>query len=209
MQKEEIIKYLQKEIETFDLKQYLKENNKSKDNGAFGIITPNQMILSRTLNEGKEDHNPTYDKVMKILYSIPLSNSKEYNSKEQYLIKHQNIYLRLFNEQVIPLFGNMKSIWIHLPDSVTEEQLTFLKQLEQEYGNFIKQISLKQCEIDQDPLVGFNKLNGETILGDSFKLVIEYIEKNLLNNHNDIVEEDIIIGKTLKENNYEKTGRQI
>ena len=202
--------YITNSINHFDLKKFFLENGDKKSNGAVGIITPNQMILTKTLDDGEFDHNPTFQAITEFIYSIPfnydIDNQDKYYKKELFLKKHQNIYIRMFNEQFSSLFGNIKSIWIEFPDTITSAQLLFLEYIEDKYGQFLREISIQQNIEDRDPMVGFNNLNGNTILDHSFEKAIQHSKEYLLDDNKDIIEEDYIIGKKARESVHQKNG---
>ena len=191
--RQQVIEYLKNQTNIFKFDEYIKEDSIKKDNGVVGVITPTQLIMCHTLNNGQEYHNITYDEINKIIYDT--DDKKLLN----YIRNHQNIYIRVFNEQINPIIGNMKSIWIELPTKVTYSQLEFLKLLEQEYGKILKSISQKQVANSEDALVGFIRIDNKTILDDSFEKVIQYSDNFLLNEKN-IIEDKVIIGRTLPNN---------
>lgn len=199
----EIYKFFKKETEQFDLGQFFIKNQIKKNYGAIGLITPSQLVLTRNIDIGNGigsgDHNPTCDLLSNLLYNRPLRQVKEIDIEKIYLLQEQNILIRMFNESFGQVIGTIKSIWIHFPSKVTKSQIKFLKQLEEEYGEILKRISQTQLITDEDPLVGFKDIKGNIIKDDSFNASIIYAEQVLLDNEKDIIQDEIIIGKSKEE----------
>ena len=165
------------------------------------------MIPTKTLDKGQGIgsgfHDETKYFLTKILYNIPIKYEEEtieQKDKENYLGGNQNIVLRMLNETPVNFYGlcgNIKSIWIDFPNKITTSQVEFLKQLEQQYGEYLKQISIKQQQEIGGSLIGFKQKDASIIEDHTFKSAIIYAEQYLVDNSLDIICEDIIIGKTL------------
>lgn len=206
------VEYIKNENDSFDLIKFILDKDISIDNGAIGIITPNQMIFVRNLPKeggnktGSGSHDITYDILTKVLYELPLDNrifargSKEleYYVERNFDIKNgQNIFIRMINEgnEII----HMRAICIEFPISITTSQLNFLKYLEERYGEMLKYISKRKVNNGEDSLMFFQKKNRENVYCDSFLPAIEYAEENLIDDVKQVIEEKYIIGQTLED----------
>ena len=207
MTKQELYSFFLNEHKTFKLENFFEKEETKKDNGALILITPNQMIFSRTLDKGtgigSEYHEETKQLLTKVLYNIPLEYKEETTyekDKENYLQQNQNIMLRMINETPVYFYGfcgNIKSIWIDFPKTITTTQLIFLKQLEKDYGEVLKQVSIKQEQEIFDKLIGFSNHQNQVMTDHTFKQAIDFAEKYLIDDSIEIIDEDIIIGKTI------------
>ncbi len=197
--------FFKKEMEQFDLGNFFINDSIKKNNGAIGLITPTQLILTRNIDfgngVGSGDHNPTCDLLSNLIYNREIIYSKEIEIEKIYLLQEQNILIRMFNESFGETIGTIKSIWIHFPSAVTETQIYFLKKLEDEYGEILKKVSQKQLITDEDPLVGFKDIKGNVIKDNSFNASIIYAEQCLLNKDRQIIPDEIIVGKTINSAN--------
>lgn len=208
------LEYFKNETMMFDLEKFILDNDITIDNGAIGIITPNQILFVRNLpregsiKPGSGNHYDTYDILTKVLYELPLDNRKfhrgskelEYYVERNFDIKNgQNIFIRIINE------GNglihMRGIFIELPIKITSSQLNFLKYLEEKYRILLKTIGGKMVNNGEDSLIYFQKKNREGIFCNSFLPVIEYVKENLIDDVKQIIEEKYIIGDTIEDIN--------
>ena len=208
MTKEELFNFFKQEHQSFNLKSFFEKEETKKDNGALILITPNQIIFTRTIDKGtgigSGMHEDTKFFLTKLLYNIPLNYNEEtieQKDKENYLAESQNIMIRLFNETPIDFYGlcgNIKNIWIDFPKNITTTQLSFLKQLEKEYGEFLREVSIKQEQEITGELIGFSNNKKQAITDHTFQKAIEYAENYLIDDSIEIINEDIIIGNPIQ-----------
>ena len=216
------IEYANDELKIFDLIKFMFDDNIVVDNGAIGIITPNQMIFVRNLPKegnnkpGSGNHYDTYDILTKVIYELPLDNrifargSKEleYYVERNFDIKNgQNIFIRMINE------GNkkkhMRAICIQFPIKITTSQLVFLKFIEEKYGELLKLTGDKMVRNGEEPLIFFQKKNRENVYCNSFLPAIEYAEDFLIDDVKQVIKEIHIIGITVNDIMKYKKDKQI
>lgn len=204
--------YFEKECNLFDLEKFITDNNLRIDNGAIGLITPNEILFVRNLplkksnKPGSGSHDVTHDILTKVIYDLPLDNriflkdspELEYYVERNFDIKNgQNIFIRMINEGYSVIHN--RAICIEFPKSVTSKQIEFLQYLEDMYGKTLLSIGNNMVKNGEDSLVYFKKNNRESVFCNSFKEAIEYAKENLVDEKKVVIEEKYIIGMTLED----------
>ena len=191
---QEYMNYYQKEISSFNLDEFLLDDNTSQANGAVGVITPNQLVFTRTINSGRGPHGKTFDTLTSIMYNLPITDEfkiNETNNKIYTISTEQNILIRMINEGEGEM--HQRGLIFYLPDNITESQVEFLVYLEDRYKTLFQNIS----KTDGEPLIFFRTLDNKNQYCDSLTPLIEYAKSNLVTDNKKIISEENYMGITL------------
>ena len=78
MNKNQLIEYFKRENENFSFENFFTDEDNDLDKRAIIVITPNQIIKTRTpiIGDSKKraDHEPTYNNLTCLLYNIGFNN---------------------------------------------------------------------------------------------------------------------------------------
>lgn len=206
--------YFKNEAKIFDFEKFIMDDDVAIDNGAVGIITPNEIAFARNIpnkgcsKPGSGSHDNTNDLLTKVLYDLSLENKMFINgSKEtEYSIMQineikngQNILIRMINEGYGVIHN--RAICIEFPTKITTSQLEFLQYLEGMYGTLLHTIGENMVKKGEYPLIFFQKKDRKNVFCNSFRPAIEYAKENLVDDVKQVIDEKYIIGIT-KENIY-------
>lgn len=184
-------KELQESMNQFDLTSFfMKDTQHIHDYSAILVITDNQVIITENGHHGKDFHIDTLADICKVIYQIPLSNSKSdwTNSVVQIEKKYASnfIWARLSNE------GNSRLFWFIFPNSITQKQYDLLSGWIESENAFLKLEQLEET-IGQS-FVGFLGLNG---VENGLDAVLNYASTITGLTRMSPPEEKKIIGKTI------------
>lgn len=203
MNKNQLIEYFKRENENFSFENFFTDEDNDLDKRAIIVITPNQIIKTRTpiIGDSKKraDHEPTYNNLTCLLYNIGFNSddnlidynklSKDYKNYIDYLQYNQNIAIIMCNVGV----NHLKLVLIHIPSLISYKQLELLESIENEQGLLLKEISKEINNESKDSLVIFSDFNNKIIKCDSFSAVINYIKSNnMINDDTPRLDEEII-----------------
>lgn len=184
-------KELKESMNQFDLTSFfMKDTQHIHDYSAILVITDNQVIITENGHHGKDFHIDTLADICKVIYQIPLSNSKSdwTNSVVQIEKKYASnfIWARLSNE------GNSRLFWFIFPNSITQKQYDLLSSWIESENAFLKLEQLEET-IGQS-FVGFLGLHG---VENGLDAVLNYASTITGLTKMSPPEEKMIIGKTV------------
>lgn len=184
-------KELKESMNQFDLTSFfMKDTQHIHDYSAILVITDNQVIITENGHHGKDFHIDTLADICKVIYQIPLSNSKSdwTNSVVQIEKKYASnfIWARLSNE------GNSRLFWFIFPNSITQKQYDLLSSWIESENAFLKLEQLEET-IGQS-FVGFLGLHG---VENGLDAVLNYASTITGLTKMSPPEEKMIIGKTI------------
>lgn len=184
-------KELKESMNQFDLTSFfMKDTQHIHDYSAILVITDNQVIITENGHHGKDFHIDTLADICKVIYQIPLSNSKSdwTNSVVQIEKKYASnfIWARLSNE------GNSRLFWFIFPNSITQKQYDLLSSWIESENACLKLEQLEET-IGQS-FVGFLGLHG---VENGLDAVLNYASNITGLTKMSPPEEKMIIGKTV------------
>ena len=179
-------------ISAFDMKKFLQSNEEDQPNGAFAIITDQQVILSYTENHGRGLH---YDAISKALCEIMEEDKDEDSLAYLRSVSAQYfIVVRMINE----LDLNYIIFELNFLRNITPNQLSLFEKFMNQYNSLVSNFSKERGR----PTV-LVELRGKELFYDDLEPIYDYL-KTIVDENRVIPQELKVIGEITLDSNEKK-----
>ena len=178
-------------IQAFDFEKFILQNNSFNwENGAYLIITDNQLIMGYTRDFGKGPHEHAIANAVRVINGFDFFDSTKDTFRVDYDTNKEYIKARILNEK---LTGKLILFDLYKLKSISENQYKLFEYFYEKYNEVIKRAS-----VDNDTIVHFSNNKFQSFASDDLTLMKEYL-KTIIDYDKEIKKDKKIIGISIEE----------